>query len=85
MDNIDLFVFHQANKFMLNTIRKVCAIEKDKFYINLEKTGNTVSSTLPIALKDLINNSIFTKDMNILLTGFGVGYSWGGCIIKFKK
>ena len=41
-DDIDYFVFHQANKFMLNTIRKVCVLPKDKFYVNLEETGNTV-------------------------------------------
>ena len=39
-DNIDYYVFHQANKFMLNTIRKVCVLPKDKFHINLENTGN---------------------------------------------
>lgn len=82
MNDIDLFVFHQANKFMLNTLRKVCGIDKNKFHMNLEKTGNTVSSTLPIALKDLMNNSTLTEGSTILLTGFGVGYSWGGCILK---
>lgn len=41
-DEIDYYVFHQANKFMLNTIRKVCLLPKDKFHINLEETGNTV-------------------------------------------
>ena len=81
-DTIDYFVFHQANKFMLNTIRKVCTIPKDKFYINLEQTGNTVSSTIPIALKDIIEAKKLENNMNILITGFGVGYSWGGCILK---
>ena len=81
-NSIDLFVFHQANKFMLNTIRKVCTIPKDKFYINLEHTGNTVSSTLPIALKDLIDTKMFKEKMNILIAGFGVGYSWGGTLLK---
>ena len=81
-DNIDMFVFHQANKFMLNTIRKVCDIPKEKFYIDLEKTGNTVSSTVPIALKDAINSDIIKNGMQVMLAGFGVGYSWGGCIIN---
>lgn len=82
-EEIDYFVFHQANKFMLNTIRKVCSISKDKFYINLEHTGNTVSSTLPIALKNMIETKEINSGMNILITGFGVGYSWGGCVLKF--
>lgn len=82
-ENVDLFVFHQANKFMLNTLRKVCNIPKDRFYIDLEKTGNTVSSTIPIAMKDAIDKGILLPNMNVLIAGFGVGYSWGGAILKY--
>lgn len=57
-DDIDYYVFHQANKFMLNTIRKVCVLPKDRFYVNLTTTGNTVSSTVLIGLKDCIENKI---------------------------
>ena len=49
-DDIDYFVFHQANKFMLNTLRKICKLPKDKFYVNIENTGNTTSTTIPLAL-----------------------------------
>ena len=83
-EEIDLFVFHQANKFMLNTIRKVCVLPKDKFYVNLENTGNTVSSTVMIALKDCLNKGIIRSGMNVMITGFGVGLSWGGTILKFQ-
>lgn len=83
-DIIDLFVFHQANKFMLNTIRKVCVIPKNKFYVNLENTGNTVSSTIPIALKDAMQGGIAKEGMQVMITGFGVGYSWGGCLLIFE-
>lgn len=82
-DEIDYYVFHQANKFMLNTIRKVCTLPKDKFYINLEETGNTVSSTVMIALKDNINNGSIHSGMSVMISGFGVGLSWGGTILKF--
>lgn len=82
-DKIDLFIFHQANKFMLNTIRKVCGIDKDKFYINMENVGNTVSSTIPIALKSAISENR-TDNAKILIAGFGVGYSWGASILSFK-
>ncbi|RHJ93082.1 ketoacyl-ACP synthase III [Parabacteroides bouchesdurhonensis] len=80
IDSVDKFIFHQANKFMLSTIRKVCQIPKDKFYVNLENTGNTVSSTIPIALKDSMVN--YQKE-KVMLVGFGVGYSWGGCLLDF--
>ena len=82
-DQIDYYVFHQANKFMLNTIRKVCVLPKDKFYVNLANTGNIVSSTVMIGLKDCIDNNTITKGMNVMISGFGVGLSWGGTILKF--
>ena len=82
-DDIDYFVFHQANKFMLNTIRKVCVLPKDKFYVSLAETGNTVSSTVLIGLKDCLNNQMIKTGETIMISGFGVGLSWGGTILKF--
>lgn len=82
-EDVDFFIFHQANKFMLNTIRKVCVIPKDKFYINLEETGNTVSSTVLIGLKESVEKELVKLSQNIMITGFGVGLSWGGCILRF--
>ena len=84
-DQIDYFVFHQANKFMLNTIRKVCVLPKDKFYINLNETGNTVSSTILIGLKDCLNNQTIKANDKVMISGFGVGMSWGGTILNFRK
>lgn len=84
-DNVDYYLFHQANKFMLNTIRKVCVLPKDKFYINLSETGNTVSSTVLIGLKNCLDNHIVKPDDKVMITGFGVGLSWGGTILYFKK
>ena len=82
-EDIDYYVFHQANKFMLNTIRKVCVLPKDKFYINLEETGNTVSSTVLIGLKQCLEAGTIVAGMKVMVTGFGVGLSWGGTILKF--
>lgn len=82
-DEVDYYVFHQANKFMLNTIRKVCVLPKDKFFVNLEETGNTVSSTVMIGLKQCIEAGTITPGMKVMVTGFGVGLSWGGTILKF--
>ena len=82
-ENIDYFIFHQANKFMLNTICKMCMIPKNKFYIDLSSTGNTVSSTVMIALKDCISNNIIEKGKQIMITGFGVGLRYAGTILKF--
>ena len=82
-EQINFYVFHQANKFMLNTIRKVCVIPKDKFYVNLSGTGNTVSSTVLIGLKNCIDNQIVKSGDKVMLSGFGVGLSWGGTVLYF--
>lgn len=79
-DDVDLFVFHQANKYMMNYLRKLIGIDKDKFLIYLENVGNTVSSTIPIALYEAQKEG--NLQGNILLAGFGVGYSWGGVMLK---
>lgn len=83
-ENIDYYVFHQANKFMLNTIRKVCVLPKDKFYVNLNETGNTVSSTVMIGLKQCLDAGTITPGMKVMVAGFGVGLSWGGTILNFN-
>lgn len=82
-DDIDYYVFHQANKYMLSTIRKVCGIPKDKFHIDLEHTGNTVSSTVLISLKDCLDQGVLRSGMKVMACGFGVGLSYGGTILHF--
>ena len=78
-DDIDLWVFHQANKYMINYLRKLLDIDKDKFYIYMEKVGNTVSSTIPIALCEARKEDRLHG--HVLLAGFGVGLSWGGVML----
>lgn len=82
-EDIGLFIFHQANSFMLNHLRKKIGLPEDKFYINMKEFGNTVSSTIPIALKEAIKENKVKG--NVLLAGFGVGYSWGACILKINN
>lgn len=81
---IDLFVFHQANKFIMELLRKKMKIEEGKFYRFFENVGNTVSSTIPIALKEAINDGSLKNKTNVLLAAPGLGYSWGGNILKFN-
>lgn len=83
IDDVDFFVFHQANQFILNYLRKKMKIDKEKFWIDMQECANTVSSTIPIALKMAINQEKIRRDDRIMLAGFGVGYSWGGCLIYF--
>ena len=82
-DEIDYFVFHQANKYMLSTLRKICGIPKNKFHIDLERTGNTVSSTVLISMKDCLEQEQIHPGMKVMACGFGVGLSYGGTILHF--
>lgn len=79
-EEIDLWVFHQANKYMINYLRKLLDIDKERFYIYMEHVGNTVSSTIPIALVEARKENKLHG--NVLLAGFGVGLSWGGVMLN---
>lgn len=80
---IDHYIFHQANKFMLNTIRRVCGISKEQFYIHIENTGNTTSSTIPIALCDCLSQRAIASGERVMAAGFGVGLSWAATVLQF--
>jgi 3-oxoacyl-[acyl-carrier-protein] synthase-3 len=82
-EDISLYIFHQANKFMLNHLRKKLNIPEEKFYYFLESCGNTVSSTIPIALAEAIKEG--RGKGNVVVAGFGVGYSWAGAVLEFEK
>jgi 3-oxoacyl-[acyl-carrier-protein] synthase III len=81
-DQIDYFIYHQANKYMLDYLRKKSKIPVEKYFNNMLSTGNTVSATIPIALKDCITRGIIRPGNKVLLVGFGVGYSMGAVIIE---
>ena len=80
LSDIHLCAFHQANKYMLNFLRKKLKIEEDKFYYYMSEVGNTVSSTIPILLTEAKKEEKLSG--NVILAGFGVGYSWGGTVLK---
>ncbi len=83
MDDIDLFVFHQANKFMLEHLRKKLKIPEEKFAYALEDCGNTVSATIPIALSRAVGNGQLSRGDLVMLVGFGVGYSWSAGLVRW--
>lgn len=82
LEEVDLFVFHQANKFMLEALRRKIKIPKEKFIINLEFYGNTSSASIPMALEVAIAQGQVAKGAKVVVVGFGVGYSWAAAMIK---
>lgn len=82
IDDVDLFVFHQANRYMLEHLRDKLEIPPEKFVVAMSHVGNTVSSTIPIALKDSVGRQLLPAGKLALLVGFGVGYSWAATLIR---
>jgi 3-oxoacyl-[acyl-carrier-protein] synthase-3 len=81
--DIDHFVFHQASKLVIDKLTKVLELDKKKVFKNYDKIGNTVSSSIPIALENLKKNNMIKKNQKIMLMGFGVGLSAAASIISW--
>ncbi len=82
MEDVDFFIFHQANAYMLKFLQKMTKIPKDKFYIYMEDKGNTVSATIPIALEECLAQNLIKSGDHVLIAGFGVGLSMASTILK---
>ncbi len=83
IDDIDLFIFHQPNVYLNETLRKKIGIPVEKFVHCMDLFGNTVQATIPIAINESIKNGRLKPGMKVVLAGFGVGLSWAGTIAKF--
>jgi len=81
-ESIDFFVLHQANRFMLEALRKKLHVPADRLPICMEDAGNTVSSTIPLALESMRQDGLLASPKRLMLIGFGVGLSWAGCILS---
>ena len=82
-EDIDLFLFHQASKVVMDNIKRKLDLNDKTFPVNYKSTGNTVSATIPILMKQCIEDKKLLRGMKIVLFGFGVGYSYGGCVIDY--
>ena len=80
-EEVDTFVLHQANRFMLDALRKKLNVPEEKLPVRMEMVGNTVSSTIPLVLAEMLDNGSF-EHKRIMLVGFGVGLSWAACMIN---
>lgn len=78
--DVDLFVFHQASRLALNALQRNLKIPDDKMFSNIDRIGNTVSASIPIALRDAIDEGRAGPGSRVVLCGFGVGMSWATAI-----
>lgn len=77
---IDHFVMHQANKLMLDQIRRKIGADADRYIIDLYNYGNTSSASIPLAICSSLGNAFITGQKKLLLCGFGVGWSWASLV-----
>lgn len=84
IDDIAMVIPHQANKFMLDRLRIKLDIPAEKFFCDMETMGNTVSSTIPIALEMAQERGRLKSGDKAMLVGFGVGLSWGATIVEVQ-
>jgi len=82
LEAVDFFIFHQANRFMLERLRNKLKIPEERFWIGMEHCGNTVSSTIPIALQDAVGQGRVQPGTSVMVVGFGVGYSWAAAMVQ---
>lgn len=81
-DEVDHFLFHQANEFMLVHLAKRMGIPKQKLPLILEHYGNTSSASIPLAVTHALRQSLEKRTLKLVMAGFGSGFSWGACAVE---
>lgn len=82
LEDIKLIIPHQANQRIISNVAKKFNISNDKFFVNLEKYGNTSAASIPMALCEAFESKKITKGDKVILVGFGGGLTWGSTIIE---
>lgn len=85
IENVDLALFHQANKLMIHKIASKLGIPLEKVPENIDRFGNTSCTTIPLLLVSEFSSDYFQKKQNCLLSAFGVGLSWGNCVMNLNN
>ncbi len=84
-DEVDMYVFHQANLYILKHLSRKLGIPSEKVPVSIDKYGNTSGESIPLTLVDVLGGDQSEEDMKLLLCGFGVGLSYGGIYTEIKK
>ncbi|MDB4691627.1 ketoacyl-ACP synthase III [Verrucomicrobia bacterium] len=85
IEDVDLFIFHQASELIVESAAKKLSISKEKIHYKLHDLGNSGGSTVAIALTDAWLKGKIKPGMRVMLVAFGVGLSWGGSLIEWPK
>ena len=85
LNDIDMFIFHQASKLVIENLIRRLELDEEKVFVNYKNVGNTVSASIPIALKDAAIQGRLKEGDTVMLIGFGVGLSWGATLVRWSK
>lgn len=83
--NVDMYVFHQANLFILKHLAKKINIPMEKLAISIDRYGNSSGESIPLTLVDALGTEESHEPIKLLLCGFGVGFSWGGIYLEMDR
>jgi len=83
LDEIDLFIPHQANIRIIDAAVESLGIEREKVFVNLDRYGNTSAASIPIAIAEAFRAGRIKPGSNVLLVGFGAGLTWGACLLRW--
>ena len=83
IEDVDFFVFHQANARIIDLAAKKYHIPPEKYYKNIQKYGNTSAASIPIALDEMSQQGLLQRGDRILCIGFGAGLTWGGALLEW--
>lgn len=83
LEDIDYVVCHQANQRIIDHVRKKYNAPEEKFYVNLQKYGNTSAASIPIALEEMMSEGLLTEGKKIIAVGFGGGLTWSSALLEF--
>ena len=84
VDDVDFFVFHQANARIIDLVVRRYHIPPEKYYKNIQEYGNTSAASIPLVLSDLARLGKVGSGSRVLIVGFGGGLTWGGAYVEFE-
>jgi 3-oxoacyl-[acyl-carrier-protein] synthase-3 len=84
-DEVDYFIFHQANRMINETIRKKLGLPSEKVPSTLHDFGNTSGASIPVTMTARLVEALQQGPKRLLLSGFGIGLSWGSCILEIEN
>lgn len=83
LENIDYIVCHQANIRIIEYVSKTIKVPMEKFFVNIDKYGNTSAASIPIALTEMKEQGLLKSGSKIICVGFGAGFTWGGTLLEW--